>query len=425
MSRRDLLSYLFIGCLSPGLLSAAESREEEMLSALKDPVSYETALRLAVEADPLLDRNRALAEAADGRIEQAGLRRNPTVEVKAENFLGSGDASGVDGAEITVGISQVLETAGKREKRVAVARRDRELLAWERETRLALLAGTVREAFVGILLAEEKRALRRETMELAVRVEEAVAARVEAARAAQVDLSQARLEVSRHRFELERAERVLETAKARLAATWGLVPAPEFTVTGEVVLEREPPELEKLLALLHEAVALARFAAEAERREAMLELERAKAKPNVEVFAGSRYFNEAGGDVGFLVGVEIPWPLFDRNQGNIRAARAELHAVDHARDAELLDVSRQLTLAHRALVAASAEAETVESDLLPAAEQALADALAGYERGQFDLLTVLESREALFEVRQVRLDALARYVKASTRIERLTFNTFN
>ena len=149
-------------------------------------------------------------------------------------------------------------------------------------------------------------------------------------------------------------------------------------------------------------------------------MEQARAKPNFEVFGGGRYFNEASGDAAFVVGVEIPWPLFDKNQGNIRTARAQVRAVEYEEAATRRELIVALTDAYQVLVAAHAEAQSVENDLLPTAEQTLEETEEGYERGQFTLLSVLESRSTLFEIRETYLDALSRYASAQAQIEALT-----
>src|SRR5690606_1035304 len=134
---------------------------------------------------------------------------------------------------------------------------------------------------------------------------------------------------------------------------------------------------------------LERFTAVGRSRDAALKLERARAKPDVEVFAGARYANEGSGDGAFVVGVEMPWPLFDRNEGNIRSARARVRAVEHERESARRDLVRQLSAAYRDLTAAFHEAKAVETELFPAAEETLNAMEAGYARGQFSQIAVL------------------------------------
>jgi len=172
--------------------------------------------------------------------------------------------------------------------------------------------------------------------------------------------------------------------------------------------------------LLPRSATLAQYEGHRRNREAALTLEQARAKPDLEVFGGGRYFNEASGEAAFVVGVEIPWSLFDKNQGNIRTARAQVRAVEYEKAATRRELIIGLTDAYQSLVAAHAEARSVKEDLLPAAEQTLAETEDGYERGQFTLLSVLESRSTLFEIRETYLDALSRYANAQAQIEALT-----
>ncbi|MCF7993773.1 MAG: TolC family protein [Chromatiaceae bacterium] len=378
------------------------------------------ALQRAVAAEPRLQLNATRAEAAEGRIEQANLRPNPVIGVEAENFLGTGPLSGVQGLEITIGISQVIETAGKRVRRTGLARAERALLDWDRQTILAELEASVRAAFVEVLLAQQRLQLREEQLALAERSAAETSRLVEAARSPEVERTRAQLAVREQAFAVQQAARRLATAKSVLASFWGGAGETGFSVVGRVRLDPELPSFDQLAAQLADTAALARYSAQERVREAALDLEMARAKPDVEVFAGTRYFNERDGDVAFLVGVEVPWTLFDLNQGNIRSARAELKAVSDERDAIHRERVIELNRAYQQAQGAQAEAHEIQSQLLPAADATLRATEEGYQRGQFNQLAVLESRSALFRVRETYLDALRRYSTAQADIEALT-----
>lgn len=388
--------------------------------AIPDVLTYESALRLVVENDPALAVNRLEAEAADGHVGQAALRPNPVVGVEVENFLGTGPFRGVEGVEATVGVRQEFETAGKRKKRTEVARRKRSLVDWEREARLAELKARVRERFTAVLLARERLTLARELEELAEESAGETARLVEAARAASVEGARARLAVRRQRFAVRQAEQALGEARVRLAALWGGTEVSFSRVAGDVWSTDEMPSLRQLVSLLPATAALLRFGEEREMREAALELEQARAKPNFELFGGARYINEGNGDGMFVFGIEMPWPLFDQNQGNIRSARARLRAVDHRREQTRRELVQDLAVAYHELRSAIADLGMIEEELLTSAEETLKATQEGYKRGQFTLLGVLESREALYEIRSARLDALERLARARARIKALT-----
>jgi cobalt-zinc-cadmium efflux system outer membrane protein len=387
---------------------------------LEEPVIYSTALKLAIERDPRMGLAELASEAAEGRIDQANLRPNPVVGAEVENFLGTGPVSGIHGLEVTIGISQVYETAGKREKRTTLARVEREQVEWQRELILAEIETDVRKAFVSVLLAQELVSLREQQLALAERSASETARLVEAARSPQVELARASLAISQQRISVDRANRQLASAQSALASLWGVAPSPEFTVAGDIGLDQTLPSLQDLISKLQGTAPIAQFEAITRSREAALEVERALAKPDFEVFGGGRYFNENSGDVGFVFGIEIPWPIFDKNQGNIRTARAQVLAVQNQQEATSRNLFVRLSRAYQQLTSAHAEANAIESDLIVAAEQTLTDTEVGYQRGQFTLLAVLESRQTLFDVREAYLDAIIRYAEAKAEIEALT-----
>ena len=408
-----LSTYTLILGISAGTLPADPASTTQT-------ITLQTALHRAIQNDPRLGLNTALADAAEGQIIQADLPPNPVIGAEVENFLGTGPITGVQGLEVTLGISQVIETADKQARRTALARRERDLVDWQREVRLSELEAEVRASFIDVLLAQESVGLRQEQLELAGLSEQETARLVEAARSSQVELTRAVLAVRQQRYALEQAQRDLTVAKAHLGMLWGEADETDFLVEGTVGIEPDLPAFADLAASLTNTAHLAQYEALRSSREAALELEKAQAVPDFEVFAGGRYFNEDNGNFGFVAGVEVPWPLFDRNQGNIRTARAQVRAVEYEREALRREMLIRLNRSYQTLVSAHAEAMTVREQLMPAAEQALADVSAGYDHGQYTQLDVLTSRETLFDIREAYLNALQRYAAAQAEVQALT-----
>jgi cobalt-zinc-cadmium efflux system outer membrane protein len=384
------------------------------------PVDYAHALKIAIERDPRLNGIEATLAAAEGKVIQAGLKPNPVIGGEFENALGTGPYSGVQTVEVTLGIRQLIETGNKRAKRTSLAQRELDLVAWQQERLRAEIEANTSEAFIAVLLAQKMVLLREEQLKLAERSGTETQKLVDAARSSKVDLTRAQLEIRQQAFALEQAERNLSASRSALAAGWGFDSAPEFTVVGEIVLEDNLPEYKQLVASLSGTAILSQFSAVTRSQEAALDLEKARAKPNFEVFAGGRYFNENDGDMGFVAGIEIPWPLFDRNQGNIQTARAELRSVDYQRNAMQRALLKELSKYFSQLANAHADVMAVQLELLPAAEQTLTDTEAGYQRGQLRQLAVLDSRATLFKMREAHLEALTRYAEANSAITSIT-----
>ena len=103
--------------------------------------------------------------------------------------------------------------------------------------------------------------------------------------------------------------------------------------------------------------------------------------PDVTVAAGGQYKGEVN-EPGLVAGVSVPLPLFDRNQGNILAARLAAGQAVDAANAARRDLAVRLTRAHGDLDAAQREARAVEARLLPAATEAYEATRRAYEAGQ-------------------------------------------
>ena len=163
---------------------------------------------------------------------------------------------------------------------------------------------------------------------------------------------------------------------------------------------------------------LARWETERRRRRAALRLEKARASPDVTVSGGLQRFEETD-DETLVFGLAVPLPLFDRNQGNIAEATANLARTQQESEAARVKVRTALNAAGNALVAAHDEVTILRTDVLPAAHQAFDAARQGYEQGKFDYLYVLDAQRTLFETRAQLIDSVEAYHKARADAERL------
>ena len=134
---------------------------------------------------------------------------------------------------------------------------------------------------------------------------------------------------------------------------------------------------------------------------------------------GVRDFRDSG-DQAFVVGVSLPIPVFNQNSGNVAKAHAEVTQIESdARQAELM-LGQQLTENWQEWNTAYGEATRMQAKLLPAAEKAFKLARAGYEKGKFPYLEVLDAQRTLFNARAQYHDSLIRYHTARANVERLT-----
>jgi outer membrane protein, heavy metal efflux system len=110
-------------------------------------------------------------------------------------------------------------------------------------------------------------------------------------------------------------------------------------------------------------------------------------------------------------------PIFNRNQGNIRKAQAELMAAQNEVQRVQLDLQQRLAAVFEQYTTARYQVEKYSRDILPIAQSSLALANKGYRQGEYSYLFLLTSQRTYFQTNLIYLDALRELRTASTAIE--------
>lgn len=387
------------------------------------PLTLSEALARAAERNPGLAARRFDERAAEALIEQAAFRPNPELSASLEQFAGTGAVSGIKGVEATVQASQTLERGGKRDKRVALASRERELAAKEFAVRRAEVFAAVANAYIDLVAAQQRLALAEEPLRLARETVEATNTRVQAAIASPAESARARVSLAGAQAEFARGQAAVTSARAALAATWGGTPAEVSGVAGVLRVPDALPDQDAFLAKLaaHPALDLQQTTIAA--RRASLDLQQAQAVQDVTVAGGVRFLRE-GSDAAFVAGVSVPLPVRNKNQGNIRAARENVAGAEQTLRAVEVELRTAFTASWQNLAAAHATALQLRRDALPAAQDAYGAVRTAYERGALPLIDVLDAQRALVTARRDILEAESAYAAALVRVAALTDLTF-
>lgn len=394
------------------------SIEAEILDEPTGVVTLNDAVGFALVNSPQLRAFSRALRAAEARALQAGLRPNPKLEMEIEEFGGSGELSGFDAAETSIKLGQLIELGEKRAKRARLAGLETDLERWEYESQKLDVMYRVASAFVDVLAAQEQVALVDELVELSEKSYGAVEQRVLAGKDSPVEQTKAKVAVSTAKLSHARASQALASARMQLALAWGSEAPAYDKVSGAFYAVSPVPPYGELARLLDENPDLARWSTETRRRQAALELERARAVPGVNIKGGVAHFNEID-DTAFIVGLAIPLQMFDRNQGQIEAATQMLaKSRDDSRVAQM-SVRTALAAAVQGLSTAFTESSLLRDEVLPAAQKAYEAADEGYRQGKFDYLDVLDAQRTLFEARVQYVASLTTYHKTRAAIERL------
>jgi cobalt-zinc-cadmium efflux system outer membrane protein len=392
-------------------LLCAQSLAADPAPSLTAPLTLATAIERAFRSNPGLQAaGRDLDIAAAQRL-QAGSAPNPELSYLAEGLK-------KDARTTTVQVNQAIELGGKRGARLALAERERELASADLASYRSALRADVVTAFFDVLTAQERLLLAQATQELSQKVTGAAARRVTAGKISPVEETRARVAEASTKIELGQAANDLALAKRRLAATWGS----SEPFAGAVEPPATPPGVNKttgeLLAQLPAAPLIARARREIERQKAMADVERSRQFPDLTVSLGSKRDDQFG-QRQTVVGLALPFPLFDRNQGNLLGA---LRRTDKARD-ELQAVESKLSVdlaqASLRLNAAATELAILRDEILPGALSAYEAGTKGFEAGKFSFLDVLDAQRTLFQAKTQYVRALGESHRAAADIERI------
>jgi cobalt-zinc-cadmium efflux system outer membrane protein len=377
-------------------------------------------LRLTLLRNPQLNAFTFELRAAEARTIQAGVLPNPALSAELENIGGTGSITkGARASESTLQLSQLIELGGKRAKRLRLAGLERELTGWDYEVKRLDVLTEAKKAFVDVVATAERLAFTADLLRLAEHVQRTVSARVQAGKVSPIEETRTRVTVSTARLQAQQARSSHAAAKKRLAASWGSTTPVFEGVSGSLDTTAPLPSLEALTSRVQMNPDIARWTSEMEARRAQVEVARSKAVPDLTVSGGVRYLNETK-ESAFVLGLSIPLPLFDRNQGGIREAHARLTKAELERRAAEVRVSTAFADAYQSLVSAANEVTTLQNDVLPAAEEAFQATQEGYRLGKFGLLDVVDVQRTLFDTRGRYLEALAVYHKAVAEVERFS-----
>jgi len=348
---------------------------------------------------------------AEGERRQAGLIPNPELSWEVEDTRR-------DTSTTTVTLSQALELGGKRGARIEVAEAGQAIARLELERQRNSLRADVIQAFHAALRAQTALELAQQSQALTERGLRVVEGRVRAGQSSPVEATRAQVQLAQAEAAVRRARTERGVANQALARLTGSAEARFDRLDASNLSPGPAPQAERLLAKVEQTAEWRLAAAQIERGDASLGSEKAQRIPNLTVSLGSQYSREDRERVN-VVGLSMPLPLFDRNQGNVLAAARRADQARDLRNAVDLRLRSETRSALEQWGTAMGEVQAYDRTILPAAQQAVDTATRGFEMGKFAFLDVLDAQRTLIEARGLYLEALAQATDARAQVERI------
>lgn len=411
--------YLYL-CLMFMAFTTTAQADDVALTSATEPSSNITltdALNLALNANPEIAVASRERMAIEGARMQAAARPNPTVSALLEDTRNAT-------RQTTILLEQPIELGDKRAIRMLAADARYDAAAVSLEVKKSEIQANVTVAFYEVLAAQERLRLAQSSLDVAKQAREAVSKRVQAGKISPVEETKSRVAEASVKIEANRASSILTSARKHLTGLWGN-PLPRFQIAeGQVEDIPEAMPLDNLVTMLDSSPNIQRAKLEISTRQALANIENSKRTPDLTVSVGAKRNEELGLNQAVL-GVTIPIPVFDRNQGNLQEA---LSRTEKARD-ELtaLRVQQETLLAeaYERLISARQSVETLKSDILPGAQSAFDAAAKGFEFGKFGFLDVLDAQRTLVQAKSQYIDALLEAHQAMSDIERILGKPIN
>lgn len=354
------------------------------------------AVRQALDNHPLLQAESQRIATADALTEQAGLRPNPRLFIQSENWRYSTPTQAIASSftDQFAYVSQVLETAGKRQRRVELAQQNVQLSQLERQLLAKQIETRVKLAYWSAVGAQHILELLRASQE---NLQQTVAyheIQLREGAIAEADVIRVRLEGDRAAIAVENAARDAEAARIALLREMGSQSFVDIRL-GETLDAQPEPPIANIEDALRSRIEVRQAHQVIEQASAGLRLQTAVARPDVEIIAG---YKRTSGFNTMLWGVQVNLPFSNKNQGNIAAAASEISVAESRLKAVEARVRGDVEAALRDVQSRRQRLASLVSGTLARADDSVAVARAAYREGGTDLLRLLDAERIHIEL---------------------------
>jgi cobalt-zinc-cadmium efflux system outer membrane protein len=372
-------------------------------------VTLEQLEALAREHNPTLKQAEAEIRAANARRQQAGLYPNPSIGYTGDEIRGGSVGGGKQGFFV----EQTIVTGGKLRLAKDVLGHEAQLATIEAEEQRIRVESAVRMAFIRVLAAQELLDARRDLYKIAQDSAETERRLFNTGQADETEVLDSEVDAQRLRIATRMQENTLREEWRSLCAVIGQPDMPLAIVAGD--LERDWPQLNEeqaVAAIVKESPAVRIAETNATRAQAALIRAHREPIPDITVRGGMEYNNELLDSVRFAKGWEgiaelkVELPFFNRNQGNITAASADIDRARHEKTRIALTLRDRAASAVDQYANARLMATEFRDEMLPRAKKSYGLMVEKYGLMLASYPRVLESQKKLFELQAEYIAAL-------------------
>ena len=374
------------------------------------------AVLRAVQQNPALRAARTIIDQANGSASQAGRWQNPELSLDYSTdrwFNNQGERS------VGLGFEQRFPVTNRLSLQKAIARDEVELAQAEVSNQVRLLCAEVESAVARVAALHAQLQLREQIIGLNRTFASFIETRIETGEASSIEANQVKIELYAVEQELQSLENKLLSERAALKLLMGMEVDASIELSHQFKLPATAP---KLPALTADALAnhpeyrmKSLLSGIADNR-----VSAAKAARWADV-AVRVFFEEArsvdvpsglGTDRSFGVGVSIPLPWMNRNQGLIEVSRAQQRQIKYELDAVGLKLRSEVSVQRERALRLYAQAQQYDQNLTQLVVQNVADMNTAYSAGQISLAERFRSQQQGLKIQSTQLAKLHEFEQA-------------
>lgn len=412
-----------------GVAAFAQSPQQPIPELLKDvaarpAMSLADFEALATANNPTLRQANALVRRSQEQARQAGLYPNPSVGYQGDEIRGGSFGGGEQGGFV----QQTVVLGGKLGLRRKIYEQQAKSDEIGVEEQTYRVQGDVQQAFYDALTAQAIVQMRQQLLGVALDAVETVHQLANVGQADAPDILQTEVESEQAKVEYETAQRRYLQAFRMLAAVAGKGDLPACPLQGELEKTPELNAEQMVDSIVADSPAVKRAQQEAAVAEARLKDAKRESVPDLQLCAGEQYNAEQLG-TGQATGAQsfasarINIPLWNRNQGNIGAAKAEIERAEEDVVRKRLSLRQQAAPLAQSYLSAQFEAERYKTELIPRATKAYELYLTKYQQMAQAYPQVLVSQRTLFQLQISYLMALHDVWRNAIALQNYTLST--
>ena len=389
-----------------------------------DTINIEDAVLKGIENNPKIQSVKLQTGLSDADIKQAGMRFNPKLYLDAT--FGENSYKG--------GFEQTFELGGKRVKRVAVAKAQKEVLMQEIATEIINLRRDIRLAYIKLFAAKERLKNANEICNLTKKLTEIAEKKEYAGQIAKLDVLQAEIVNLKAKSDIQiiQADVIKAFNELNNLTGYSLDSNDEFTtpeiknvISDELLAEKNDKNIVEVLSeqAFQTRPELKRLQKSIEQSKRLEKLAKSEFVPNLTIAAGPNFEIKRDErprktDFGAFTTITMDIPIFNHGQAGVMRARAQQSVYQK----QLNDTKNQILLELKNCYADFVQTEKslkiYQTELLPKSKDVLAKSEYSFKEGKSDILMSLNAQEAYIRIKTDYINTLENYYNSLGNLER-------